>query len=232
MIEAWLKVIRPMNGILLVDDNAELARFAALAIRRSLPEHTLRLAASCAEARQALTEACPQTLILDEHLPDGSGLDLAAEINSLQPSPRVILISGDEEAEERAHTAGVRPDVVLHKPFSVGELVRHCERWAAVPPGRAGCALVPGAATEGALSGRHHLLNRLSGLLAGLQALRAELEAEAEDPAAVRGLAAEYLPPLTELVKEISGIVKKEPQHQASGSDGDDAATPSRPAGG
>jgi DNA-binding response OmpR family regulator len=221
-----------MNGILLVDDNAELARFAALAIRRSLPEQPLRLAASCGEARQVLTEACPQTLILDEHLPDGSGLALAAEIDTLQPPPRVILISGDQEAEARAHAEGLRPDVVLQKPFSVGELVRHCERLASgARAGLAGAASSRGA-SEGMTPGRHHLLNRLSGLLAGLQALRAELEAEAEDPVAVRGLAAEYLPPLTELVKEISGIVKKEPQHQASGSDGDDAATPSRPAGG
>jgi DNA-binding NtrC family response regulator len=55
-------------------------------------------AASLADARQELAQGVPEAVLIDLHLPDGSGMDLLEELEG-NGSPEVILITGQASVE-------------------------------------------------------------------------------------------------------------------------------------
>jgi CheY-like chemotaxis protein len=96
--------------------------------------YALTIATTLAEARASLLDGTPALVLLDRHLPDGDGLDLARE---LQASPTtggipILLVSAsvlpiDQAAAEQAGCAGfidkpVRVDALL------AEVARHLGR--------------------------------------------------------------------------------------------------------
>ena len=107
---------RPLLGltILIVEDS----RFASEAMRLLCMRSGARLRrADClASARRHLQVYRPSAVIVDFGLPDGSGLDLIAELNEAQPRVGVILgMSGDDRAPHLAAQAGA--DGCLVKPL-------------------------------------------------------------------------------------------------------------------
>src|SRR5579862_2177564 len=114
--------------VLLVEDdelNQQLVR--AILARSANPVlcgAQLATAGSLAQARAALAAGAIDIVLLDMGLPDGSGLDLAAELQqhrSDQASPAVIALSGAAvEHREAALAAGCV--AVLGKPYGAAEL--------------------------------------------------------------------------------------------------------------
>ncbi|MFT4264341.1 MAG: response regulator [Nocardioides sp.] len=113
-------------GVLIVDDDFRVAGLHA-AIVGALPGFRVTArAGSMAEARAALREH-PETdlAILDVHLPDGSGIDLIAELGC------DCFIAGaetDPDAVRRALRAGAL--TYLIKPFGDAELARRLAGYA------------------------------------------------------------------------------------------------------
>jgi DNA-binding NarL/FixJ family response regulator len=58
-------------------------------------------AATLAEARTAYGQTEPDALLVDVHLPDGSGMTLAEELRRAPSAPRVLLTSSDSDAVRR-----------------------------------------------------------------------------------------------------------------------------------
>ena len=60
--------------------------------------------------------------LLDYHLPDGTGLDVMAALNSRTPNPRMVLISGNAgpAVKQRAHDQGAI--AALDKPIDDARL--------------------------------------------------------------------------------------------------------------
>ena len=106
---------RPLQGltVLVVEDS----RFASEAIRLLSIRSGARIrrADSLAAAHRHLAVYRPSVLIADIGLPDGSGLDLIAELARTRPRvPAILGISGDPDAEPAARAAGA--DGFLAKP--------------------------------------------------------------------------------------------------------------------
>lgn len=97
-------------AILIVDDDAGFRRIARdLLIGRGYG--VAGEAATVEEARTAVGREGPDGILLDVNLPDGDGLDLAAELCAAQPGMRVLLTSTNEQAVlaravERSGAAG------------------------------------------------------------------------------------------------------------------------------
>jgi DNA-binding NtrC family response regulator len=100
---------------------------------RSLLEHWLRTAkhdvvgASCAtEAYAALTKRSFELVITDILMPDGDGLDLIAKLKAVQPSTRILAISGGGrwvEGDDCLKLArGLGAHAVVMKPFTWDQL--------------------------------------------------------------------------------------------------------------
>jgi len=108
---------RPLLGltILVVEDS----RFACEAMRLLCLRSGARIRrADCLRsARRHLQVYRPTVALVDLGLPDGSGLDLIAELTQSQPRiEAIIAISGDTHMEPDARAAGV--DGFLSKPIT------------------------------------------------------------------------------------------------------------------
>jgi CheY-like chemotaxis protein len=106
----------PLNQALV---RAILARAADPALRGA----RVVAARGLAQAREALAADTIDVVLLDMRLPDGSGLDLAAELQRRgdQASPAVIALTG-EAAGQRDAALAAGCVAVLGKPYSAAEL--------------------------------------------------------------------------------------------------------------
>ncbi|MGB3146545.1 MAG: response regulator [Paracoccaceae bacterium] len=107
---------RPLNGltVLVVEDS----RFACDAMRLMCLRSGARIRrADCLRsARRHLQTYRPTVVVVDLGLPDGSGLDLIAELAALHPRvPALLATSGDIGLERSALAAGA--DGFLAKPL-------------------------------------------------------------------------------------------------------------------
>ncbi|AKC83329.1 transcriptional regulator [Verrucomicrobia bacterium IMCC26134] len=107
--------------ILIVEDERKVARFIAMALIEQA--YTVRIAASCAEARDALAESPCDAMVLDLGLPDGDGLTLLAEWRKTGFKEPVLILSARDAVEDRVRGLNLGADDYMAKPFSVDELV-------------------------------------------------------------------------------------------------------------
>lgn len=107
---------RSFGTVLLVEDSRHASDAARLMLHGTGVR--LRRVETLAHARRHLALYRPEAVMVDLGLPDGSGLDLVAEMRGCG---RIVAISGDPQLEGAALRAGA--DRFLAKPFrSVTEL--------------------------------------------------------------------------------------------------------------
>ena len=76
-----------------------------------------------AGARQALDGETFDLVLLDMHLPDGHGLDLARELTGRQHRPTIIAITASVLPEERQAVLAAGCDAFLGKPYRAQQLI-------------------------------------------------------------------------------------------------------------
>jgi len=88
-----------VTRVLLVDDHPMIAAALEMLLRGTDYE-LLERARTVAEAQKLLGKLKPDLLLLDVHLPDGSGLDVLRKLGSSRSRPAVILLTaGMDEAQ-------------------------------------------------------------------------------------------------------------------------------------
>ena len=105
--------------VLCVEDNEDECDL----IREILREYDVTCVSTVAEACPLLDETRFALVILDEHLPDGSGMELCGQISKKNAETPVIMVSGDTyiTAAEAAE-AGARALIMKTKTTFVEEL--------------------------------------------------------------------------------------------------------------
>jgi DNA-binding response OmpR family regulator len=113
--------------ILAVEDDAIVLKFNQRRLERK--GYTVLTATSAAEARARFAEN-PDLLVLDIHLPDGSGYDLCAEYHKQNRRRRVpvIFLSGLKKAVDRVQALESGGDYYITKPYQFEELLACIER--------------------------------------------------------------------------------------------------------
>lgn len=109
---------QPLAGlsILLVEDSRYFAEAVRLLSTRSGAR--LRRADCIASARKHTRVFNPDVVLIDLNLPDGSGLELIAEMTAqAENKPAVIAISGLADSKERAQAIEHGATRFLEKPF-------------------------------------------------------------------------------------------------------------------
>lgn len=95
--------------VLVVDDHVLFADLLIGALERDPDLVGVGCARDLAAGVALAAELRPDIVVLDYHLPDGDGVTAAERILQLEPSTRVILLTGDPQAAalRRAASAGV-----------------------------------------------------------------------------------------------------------------------------
>jgi CheY-like chemotaxis protein len=92
-------------------------------------------AASLAAARAAVAAHPFDVVLLDVHLPDGSGLDLLTDLaTSPHPRPVVIALTGGVLPHQRAAAIDAGCDAFLDKPFLAEDLMNLLDKLAPPTP--------------------------------------------------------------------------------------------------
>lgn len=111
---------------LIIDDEVEICYLLARILRnRGIEVSTVN---SLAEAKSLLSSFAPSVIFLDNHLPDGLGVEFALYVKSLYPDAKVIIISGKETNHELAKRNGALE--VIAKPFSSDCIFSLIEKYA------------------------------------------------------------------------------------------------------
>jgi len=111
--------------VLVVDDDSEFALLLSAAFVAHGCQVTV--AHSAQEARARLREVCPDTVVLDYHLPDQKGDCLLPEIQSLESAPAVVMMTGDVNPELALRFVKLGARAYARKPFAVEYLIALCD---------------------------------------------------------------------------------------------------------
>lgn len=109
-----------MAAILVVEDNLTLASGLQFTLEQEGWE--VELALSRVAAEQALAARPFDLLLLDQHLPDGTGFELCKRVRARSAVPILFLTAADEEFQV-VRVLEMGADDHITKPFPVRELV-------------------------------------------------------------------------------------------------------------
>lgn len=106
------------DTLLVLDDEASIRR----AIVKAFPDDTVLEAATCAEGLTKAQDGFPDLAIIDQQLPDGSGVELITALRAIDPELPIIILTGygSGELASAAFKAGACD--YLEKPFQLDRL--------------------------------------------------------------------------------------------------------------
>jgi DNA-binding NarL/FixJ family response regulator len=110
--------------IVVVDDHP-IVRDGLRALFSTVPD--LDVVGEAAEAAGALREVTilrPDVLLLDVHMPGGTGLEVVTRLRAASPGTRILLLTMDDDAETVLHALRLGVDGYLVKGASQAEITR------------------------------------------------------------------------------------------------------------
>lgn len=114
--------------ILVIEDEARNSALLEAILRPA--GYDLQFASDLDGARAWLRDGCPSLILLDRHLPDGDGLDLAREVKGsvrLAAVP-VLLVSASVLPVDREAATLAGCDGFIDKPVRVASLLQEVAR--------------------------------------------------------------------------------------------------------
>jgi response regulator RpfG family c-di-GMP phosphodiesterase len=107
-------------SVLLVDDDAGDAALVRDAVEHAVDRAVITQAGDAKSALDLCRTASWSLALVDQHLPDGSGLDLMQMLHDLSPALPIVMLSGDgsEEFAVEAFRHGASDYVVKRNGFS------------------------------------------------------------------------------------------------------------------
>jgi DNA-binding NarL/FixJ family response regulator len=111
-----------MTKVLLVDDHPMIGAALEMLLRDTDYELVDR-ARTAAEAGKQIARLKPDLLLLDVHLPDGSGLDILTRLSRSRSRPKVILLTAGMDESQLLAASELNPDGMVLKTSDPGLLL-------------------------------------------------------------------------------------------------------------
>ena len=120
---------QPHRILLVEDEPANRMLLRAVLARASDPlirGADVREAGSLAQARRILAEQRPDLVVLDNRLPDGSGLDLARDLHAITEAdrPAILILSASVLPHERSAALTAGATAFMGKPYVPAALLQ------------------------------------------------------------------------------------------------------------
>jgi two-component system, OmpR family, response regulator len=105
-----------MPNALIIDDETDIW----ILLSNILRKHNLKTyyVNNLEAATKRLVQEVPAIIFLDNHLPDGFGLDFIRFIKSNYPQTKIVMITGYDLAEDRKRALSEGADLFISKPFT------------------------------------------------------------------------------------------------------------------
>ena len=103
-----------MTRVLLVDDHPMIGAALEMLLRNTDYE-LLERARTASEATKQIAKLRPDLLLLDVHLPDGSGIDVLRKLNKSRSRPKVILLTAGMDESQLLAAAELAPEGMVLK---------------------------------------------------------------------------------------------------------------------
>lgn len=107
---------------LIVDDEVDIC-YLLSGILRKYNYHPYYVT-TLRDASKALTDLSPSLIFIDNHLPDGFGVDFLSKIKVEKPGSKVIMISAYDTSEDRTSAYEKGVDYFIGKPFTSDVIVK------------------------------------------------------------------------------------------------------------
>jgi DNA-binding NtrC family response regulator len=114
--ERSVAVREKVPSVLVVDDDVGVCQLLDLMLSRE--KYRMQITHSVADAVEAMEENLFDVYVVDYHLTDGSGLDVAELIRSKGSAAPIILLSGSQPSALDLRTERLHLFEMIEKPFS------------------------------------------------------------------------------------------------------------------
>ena len=111
---------------LIIDDEADICYLLKGILRQK--NVNADYAGSLAEGKEFLRHNDPAIIFLDNHLPDGFGLDHIREFKEANPSSKLVMITAHDTFMDREKAYGQGVDYFIGKPFTRDIIIKTLER--------------------------------------------------------------------------------------------------------
>jgi two-component system, OmpR family, response regulator len=102
--------------VLIIDDEIDICYLLSGILKQKMLKTSY--VNSLSEAEVALRNDPPSLIFLDNHLPDGFGLDFIQYIKNNYPATKIIMITAHDSAAERNRAYNEGADIFISKPFT------------------------------------------------------------------------------------------------------------------
>ena len=107
--------LKPVE-VLIIEDEEDIC-YLLTGILKKKNLH-ISCATSLFAAKRMLSEQNPDILFIDNHLPDGFGIDFISVIKQHHPFAKIIMITAHNTSDDRAKALKQGADFFIGKPFS------------------------------------------------------------------------------------------------------------------
>ena len=102
--------------VLIVDDEKDICFLLNTILRQK--DIRACQAGSLAEAQKFIENDAPALIFLDNHLPDGLGLDYISRLKKTLPGSKIVMITAHDNPAEREKAYREGADFFISKPFT------------------------------------------------------------------------------------------------------------------
>lgn len=105
---------------LIIDDEYDICFLLSRILRNNSLD--VQFVNSITEGKSYLDKLSPNVLFLDNHLPDGYGIDFIKYVKKEHPDTKIVMVTAHDTTEDRKRALQEGADVFISKPFSAAEI--------------------------------------------------------------------------------------------------------------
>jgi DNA-binding response OmpR family regulator len=107
-----------MRRALIIDDEVDICYLLSSILRsKNLQVNYVN---SLSEATIVLGNQSPQIIFLDNHLPDGLGVDYITQLKASHPDAKIVMLTAFDNFSDRSKAFENGADTFISKPFNKG----------------------------------------------------------------------------------------------------------------
>ena len=111
-----------VHTALIIDDESDICFLLSNILRNNNLE--VQFVNSINEGKSYLRKNNPQLLFLDNHLPDGYGIDFISYVKKEHAGIKIVMVTAHDTPEDRKKALMEGAYVFISKPFSASEIKR------------------------------------------------------------------------------------------------------------